>query len=266
MSVNRARSTNSNTITGWVHELKSDVGGMLDQFRSENATSAAADARARARFVDSVSRRVQEVRADVNDLLGRLSRQRTDNAADQAEQLRGFCSGLERWVCDLQKTSSRTRAAASKAHHAATAADARRRNDFVTELNIWGERFREEVAVFEKSLHQARVASRRADASARDSFLSELKSDVGSMLQGYAKDRASIRKNVLGLGGGHAAPARPGKGPGVAVPKARVTEQSEAGTEHVASPGGYAGLDYRTELRRRAGEPSRSVGSRRKAG
>jgi hypothetical protein len=103
MSTNRNHSTNTTTITGWVHALKSDVGGMLDQFRSENATSAAADARSRAKFVEQVSRRVQEVRADVNDFVGELSRQRSDNAADQAEQLRDFCSGLEQWVTDLHK-------------------------------------------------------------------------------------------------------------------------------------------------------------------
>jgi soluble cytochrome b562 len=270
MSTNRNHSTNTTTITGWVHALKSDVGGMLDQFRSENATSAAADARSRAKFVEQVSRRVQEVRADVNDFVGELSRQRSDNAADQSEQLRDFCSGLEQWVTDLHKASSRTRAAATKAHRAATAADARKRYDFVTELNDWSEGFKKDVAAFEKSLRKTRVSTSKANAAARDGFISELKSDVGSMLDGFAKDRASIRKNVLGIagaiGGGRSARARTASTPAVAAPKPRPAVQPEPAADSPGSPGGYGGVDYRAELRRRAGEPSRVAGNRRKAG
>jgi len=272
MASNSSRHNNdTTTITGWVHNLKNDVNGMLDQFRSEQATTASADATARAKFVHGVAKHVDELRGDVTRFMADLSDQRTDTAAAQAKELDTFCRGLHRWVADLHKVCTHDRKVVRKAQAASRKVAARDRAEFADDLSKWSTEFKADVAKFEKTLHRQRAAINKADTDTRDRFITELKSDVGSMINGFARERANMRRDVLGIGSKVASYT-----PRNVRPAAKTTPPPKAASANIAGPSPDAdengkarssayqqGVDYRAELRRRAADQDRA--NRRKA-
>ncbi|MDX2116356.1 MAG: hypothetical protein SFZ24_12160 [Planctomycetota bacterium] len=246
--------------TRWLRDLRSDVRGMLSDFRRQHAEMA--DARSLA-ILDEISEWAEGLRCEVAELLPRFSAARREVHEQGAARRRAEKGDISAWVAGLRDDTHATLRAHARAAEARRAQMSREADAFRAALGEWRSEFAESQENAARDRRAAQDAAREDGTRLRREFVEALRSDVASMLDAMRHaDRPRTQKPSSGGVVARRAPSSADARRDAYLSQLRAAASS-ARTIVSQAGGNSAPAAERTSTPERAGSGPRTARSRR---